>query len=85
MKRESAQNLVPEEVIIVARVAKAMLAVINARMFTLLGMILSACAFGYVLWQPDWIRFAAACAFAALVYLPIIRIEQRKQENENEG
>ncbi len=86
MKRDSVQNLLPPELVALARVCQALMTVLNARLFTLLGMLLCAGAFGYVLWQPDWIRFAGACAFAALVYLPIVRIENGRivqQENDN--
>lgn len=57
--------------------------VLNARVFTLLGLLLSAAAFGYVLYQPDWVRAFAACAFALLVFWPLQRMEaQRHQQPE---
>ncbi len=72
----------PAELMVIARVASAALTILNARLFTLLGMLLCAAAFGYVLWQPDWIRFAGACAFAALVYLPIVKLESNRINQE---
>ncbi len=84
MKREI-ENLMPQELVAVARISQALLIVLNARLFTLLGMALSAALFGWVMWQPDWIRFAGACAFAALVFLPIHRLEQRRQQAAQEA
>lgn len=82
--RNEIERLVPAELMAVARVAQALLIVLNARLFTLLGMGLCAALFGWVLWQPDWIRFAGACAFAILCYLPAQRMEQRRIENERQ-
>lgn len=78
MKRDELKNLMPAEVMIVARVAQAMLLVINARLFTLLGMFFCAAGFGWVLWEPNWIRAFGACAFAVLVYWPLVRMEAKR-------
>ena len=77
MKNEL-ERLVPQELVMLASVVRASMLVLNARLFTLLGMALSACLFGWVLWQPDWIRLAGAVAFAVLVYLPVQRMESQK-------
>ena len=84
MKNEI-KNLMPYELMALARFCQAALILLNARMFTLLTTLLSACLFGWVLWQPDWIRFAAACAFALLVGVPLQRMEaQRIVKTEGE-
>lgn len=54
--------------------------VVNERLLTLLGMIICAALFAVVMWQPDWVRLAAAGAFAVLVYLPLLRHEQQKKQ-----
>lgn len=77
MQRETGK-LIPQELVALATVCKALLVIVNARLFTLLGMLLCAAAFGYVLWQPDWIRAFAACAFACLVYWPLVRMEVKR-------
>ncbi len=85
--RNEIENLLPQELVAVARISQALLIVLNARLFTLLGMALSASLFGWVMWQPDWIRFAGACAFAVIVYLPVQRLEHNRnkaQEQANE-
>ena len=49
------------------------------RVAMLLALVLSAAGFGYVLWKPDVIRWAAATTFTLLVYVPLVkpvRIEQ---------
>ena len=83
MKNEM-KYLMPQELVIVANVTRAMMGVINARLFTLLGMVLAACLFGWVMWQPDWIRFAGAGAFAIFVYLPAQRMEHNRLTAEKE-
>lgn len=84
MKNEL-KNLLPQELMIVARVAQAMLITINARLFTLAGMAACAMLFGWVMWQPDWIRAFGACAFAVLVYWPLVRMEAKRIAQTNEA
>lgn len=68
----------PAELVALSRFCQAALVILNARLFTLLGTMLSACAFGWVMWIPDWTRFAAAVGFALLVFLPLQRMEARR-------
>lgn len=85
MKRDPVSNLMPPELLALTRFCQAALIMLNARMFTLLGMCLCAALFGWTMLDPHWIRFAGACAFAGLVYLPALRMEVNriKQENDN--
>ncbi len=85
MKIDRITNLLPAEMMHVARITQALMAVLNARLFTLLSTMLAASLFGWVMWQPDWIRFAGACAFALLVFLPLQRMEQRRIAKEEEA
>lgn len=78
MKNEIA-NLMPKELMMLVRFCNAALIILNARLFTLLGAVMSFILFGWVLWQPDWIRFAGACAFALFCFLPLQRMEARKE------
>lgn len=43
------------------------------RVALLCALFLSAAAYGYCLWKPDWIRWAAATAFTLLVYIPLVK------------
>ena len=43
------------------------------RVALLLAMALSAAAFGVCLWEPDYIRYAAATTFTLLVYVPLVK------------
>ena len=72
------EKLVPADLIRLARFSQAALIIVNARLFTLLGTMLSACAFGWVLWEPNWIRAFGACAFALLVFWPLQRMEAHR-------
>ncbi len=36
--------------------------------------------FGYAASEPDWKRVAGACAFAVLVFWPLLRLEAAKKE-----
>ena len=84
MKNEI-KNLMPRELMALARFCQAALIALNARMFTLLGTLLSACAFGWTMWQPDWTRFASAVAFALLIFWPLQRMEaNRATETQGE-
>ncbi len=85
MKREELKNLVPQELVMIANVAQSLMLVLNARLFTLLGMFFCAAAFGWTMWQPDWIRFAGACAFSVLVYWPVTRMEARRIAAQTQG
>lgn len=82
MKPEKINNLRPQELIVLVKFCQAAFLILNARMFTLLGMSLSGAAFGYVLYQPDWIRVFAACAFAMLVFWPLQRMESAKSTSQ---
>lgn len=78
MKREDLTNLMPQEILMIARVAQSLMLVLNARLFTLLSLCFAAAGFGWCMWIPDWTRFAAACAFAILVFLPLSRMEAKR-------
>lgn len=80
--KDETQHLIPEELMFLARFCREALVILNARLFTLLGTLLAAAMFGWVLWQPDWIRFAGACAFALLVFWPLQRMEYRRIAKE---
>lgn len=81
MKNETA-NLMPAHVIALARFSQAALVALNARLFTLVAMLLAFGLFAWSALDPHWIRFATACAFAVLVFYPVHRMEQNKVVNE---
>lgn len=74
MKNEI-RNLMPAELIALARFCQAALLALNARLFTLLALVLDFVLFGFAALDPHWIRFACACAFAVLVFIPVQRME----------
>lgn len=84
MKNEM-QHLMPKEMVALARFCQAAMLILNARLFTLVGLLLCAAAFGYVLWQPDAVRLAGACAFALLVFWPLQRMEARREITSTGG
>ena len=43
--------------------------ILGERLAFLLALLTSAGAFAWCLWQPDWIRYAAATTYATLTYL----------------
>lgn len=72
------------EILAVIRFAQVLLRVVSERLLLILGMVICAVLFGWVMLAPDWIRVAGACAFAILVYLPIVR-QDRAQQQRKEG
>lgn len=87
MKNDPVSVLRPQELVMLANFCKVALSIINGRLLTISGMLISAAGFGYVLWQPDWIRAFAACAFSVLVFWPLHRYEvnSKQQGDSNEG
>lgn len=70
------------ELAAVLAVCQAILRVAAERVLTIMGMVICAVLFGWVLYAPDWIRVAAACGFAVLVYWPIVRLERSRKGGE---
>lgn len=79
------KNLVPRELIALVNFCQAAMLILNARLFTLLGLLLCAGAFGYALWVPDYTRTITAVAFAVIVYLPLLRMEARREIVTKQG
>jgi hypothetical protein len=77
-------KLIPQELIALSRFCSAAMLILNARLFTLIGMIFCATGFGWVMWEPDWIRAFAACAFSLLVFWPLARMEARREISTRE-
>ena len=75
----------PTEIQAVVRVAQVYLKVMNQRALTLLGMVICAGLFAWVMLAPDWTRLAGACAFALLVYWPIVRRENAEVRQPEGG
>ncbi len=74
MKNEL-QHLAPAQLIALVRFCAAAMGILNARLFTLVGLLLCAGGFAWALYAPTWERVTAAVAFAILGYWPLIRIE----------
>ncbi len=83
MKRDAVENLVPPQIIALARFCQAALIILNARLMMLLAMLLAAGLFAWTMADPHWIRFAGACAFALLVFLPAYTLESKRRKEES--
>lgn len=70
------------EVEAVIRFAQAGLLALTDRVMTLLSLGGCIVLFGWLMHEPDWIRFAGACAFSLLVFYPLMRLEAAKKETQ---
>ncbi len=84
MKNEI-ENMVPAQVIALAKFCHSALLVLNSRVFTLLAMLLSAGLFAWSLYDPNWIRIVGAVCFSVLVFLPIQRMEAIRSSQPPQG
>lgn len=64
------------EIGVALRVLNLGLGVLNLRLLTSLAMLLTAGLFAWVMWEPDYIRLAAAIAFGLIVFLPARSLER---------
>lgn len=67
MKNEM-QQLGHAQMLALSRFCYAALLILNARALTFIAMLVTAAAFGVVMWQPDPYRLGAAALFAMLVF-----------------
>lgn len=70
----------PAEVEAVIKFARAGLTALSERALTWTGLAGCMAAFGYAAYEPDWVRVAAACAFAVLCFWPLLKLESSKKE-----
>lgn len=70
----------PKELAAIGHAVKRLSGILSDKILTTVGMVMCAVLFGWTLYDPDWIRVAACCAFAILVYLPIVKQERNKGE-----
>lgn len=83
MKRDAIEAMLPPEIIMLTRFCRAALIILNARLMMLLAMLLAAGMFAWTLADPHWIRFAGACAFALMVFLPAYALESKRRKEES--
>lgn len=76
--KNDVESLSAAQILALARFCREAMVVINARLFTLFGLLLCAGAFGFAIWQPEYPRIVAACAFAVLVFWPLQRMEAKR-------
>lgn len=74
----------PSELIVVTKFAQVGLRVLCERLLTFVAMLASCGLFGWVMYSPDWVRFAGACGFALLVLYPLIRLDSAKYQERKE-
>lgn len=72
----------PPEVEAVIKFARTGLIAISERVLTLLGLLGVCAMFAYAMLNPDWFRVGGACAFAVLVFWPLMRLEAAKKEQQ---
>lgn len=65
------------EVDAVIRFARVGLMAVAARGLTLIALVGALAGFGWVLYDPHWIRAAASVAWYVLVLWPLIRFETK--------
>lgn len=68
------------EIEAVIQFARTGLLALTDRVLTFLSLLGTMALFGWVMLEPNWIRFAGACAFALLVLWPLMRHEAAKKE-----
>lgn len=73
-------KMMAPEIEAVIRFAQAGLLALTDRVLTVLSLLGTMSLFAWVMWEPHWIRFAGACAFALLVLWPLMRHEAAKKE-----
>jgi hypothetical protein len=79
------KEMVPEHLVMLAKVCQGMMNVLNARLLVLLGLLMSCGMFAWAMYQPDNTRTVVACAFAVLVYWPLGRLEAIRQRKVQEA
>lgn len=72
----------PPEVEAVIAFARQAMVALSERVLTLLGLLGTCAMFTYAMLNPDWLRFGGACAFAMLVFWPLMRLEAAKKEKQ---
>lgn len=55
------------------------LKVISTRLLTWATMLITACGFGYVMYDPNPIRLAAATIFSLLIFWRVTWVEKREE------
>ena len=71
-------NMDAEVVAKLVQFAQFTLGVVWERVMLLLGIVLCAAAFGYALWRGEAIVSITACAFALLVFWPLVKLESKR-------
>lgn len=72
-------NMAPE-VEAVIKFSRIGLRALSERALSLTALVGCMALFGYAAVEPDWKRVAGACAFAVLVFWPLLRLEAAKKE-----
>lgn len=70
----------PAEVDAVIKFARIGLQTMSERVLSVMALVGCMALFGYAAAEPDWKRVAGACAFAVLVFWPLLRLEAAKKE-----
>jgi len=68
----------PHEIEAVIKFARIGLKVLSERALTWAALLGCMVSFGWALYNPDWVRVAAAVGFATLVFWPLLRLEAAK-------
>ncbi len=83
--RNEIESLAPAQLIVLVQFCKAAMLILNARMFTLGGLLMAFGLFGYAAWRAEYASLLAAAAFALMVFLPLQRMEARREISTNGG
>jgi hypothetical protein len=75
----------PIELAAVGRAVQVLSRILTERVLTIYATTLGALLFAWVMFDPNWIRFAGAVAYSLLMYLPLVRLDVRKQKESDNG
>ena len=70
----------PAEVDAVIKFARMGMQTLSERALTYVGLLASIGIFGWAIYDGAWSATATACAFAVLVFWPLVRLESKKKE-----
>lgn len=66
----------------ILKILRMALAAFSRRIMTFLSLVMTFALAAYVMWQPDWIRFAIAVFFGTVICFPAMMRESEPDKEE---
>lgn len=66
----------------ILKILRMALAAFSRRILAFLSLVMTFALSWYVMWQPDWIRFAAAVFFGSVICFPVMMREHNPEKDE---